>query len=486
MIDRTGRSRWLLLIALISLALPGGCEKPPPDKADEKAPPPPVAREIKHVILIVSDALRRDALACYNDKITGTENIDALAADGLRFARAISAAPWTLPAMATIFTGTDPSVHQAGNLNSVLPAQFHTLAEYMRHAGYVTGAIVHNPSLVRTGLDQGFTTYEAWPDQNRYGTDDTPSTQELTDKMLAWFDEHKDQKVFFWLHYLDPHSPYYPPEPYRRPPQITDDAWQDFPKENQGKFPWIYRQPGKTQLVNHYVGEVQYVDDQTGRIIDHLKELGLYDDALIIFTADHGEEFFEHGRYGHSDGIYSTLLRVPLIIKLPGQKTAGKVIDQICGTVSIAPTVLDLCGIEHALEGFSTKSLRTLWQNDNQDVPDRAVFSNRGISRDHHRHTVTWSDHKYLRWAGAADKDYVVIDDEKLPVEDLYDIKADPYEMKSIIAEMPQIVAQGRILMDQFEKDAERLRQYHQSQQPQERQLDDETIKNLKALGYVQ
>ena len=452
----------------------------------ERAREQSVSEPAKRVILITIDALRTDALSCYNSNTKATKHIDSLGADGVVFGRAVSAASWTLPSLASIMTGTNVLVHQVRQVKSVLPERFHTLAEYMRDAGYFTGAIGDNPYLRNTGLDQGFDTYNVWPKGDKIKP---PTTEGLTERVMAWLDEHGGQEFFFWVHYLDPHMPYEPPVEYRREAfeaAMTKGQPKNMPTDPNARFPWCYDDINRDRLVKGYVGELQYVDDTLGILLAYLKERGLYEDTLIILSSDHGDEFWDHGQHGHGQNLYHSVLSVPLIVKLPGP-AQSKFIEQSCGTVSLAPTILDVCGIEYVAESFSGPSLRELWRRGPSQRQDIPVFSLRVAHPTYDRHAITWGDYKYMRWTLDPKDGYVVLRNrERAPAEELYDLEKDPCETRSIADDMPERIAEVRVLRVKMEEDAQRLHQYHQVAQPQDRVLDEKTVEDLKALGYLQ
>ncbi|MCH7872423.1 MAG: sulfatase-like hydrolase/transferase, partial [Planctomycetes bacterium] len=287
------------------------------------------APTIKRVILLTVDTLRADALRVYSDGAPPTPNLSALAADSVVFDEAVSPAPWTLPAFSSIMTGLSPTVHQAIRSTSRLP-DVPTLAERMRASGYRTAAIGKNPYLLPLfGLSRGFERYEmypapggrslgrallGWAFPERFALDVT--TDGITRKAVRWLTENRERRFFLWLHYFDPHVPYEPPSAYlpkSTPPERIGTSFEDTARLREGYF--VPTREEIEWLRGLYHAEVRYVDDNIGVLMAALKRLGIYEETLIVFTSDHGEEFAEHGGYDHGHTLYDELVRVPLFVK---------------------------------------------------------------------------------------------------------------------------------------------------------------------------
>jgi arylsulfatase A-like enzyme len=264
-----------------------------------------------------------------------------------RYARA--QASWTLPSFATIFTSQYPAVHEAA-ANRPLGTSQPTLAEILASRGYDTRAVVANElCLPFTGVTRGFRDFHYWNmvgwlkvigyyDTNlffpafRKGREEKPDsriTTVLTDATLKRLERRGGRPFFLWLHYLDPHGPYW------APPEYVDAAARESPKSRtkEGR-----RDDGLRR--ENYDGEVRYVDHELGRI---LRVLNRRPNTVVIISSDHGEEFFEHGDVGHGHTVYEELLRVPLIVKLPG--LGSGYVNMPVDLIDIAPTVLDYLGV---------------------------------------------------------------------------------------------------------------------------------------------
>ena len=438
---------------------------------------------LPHVILITIDTLRRDALSSYGGE-TPTPHFDALAADGVSFEDALSAAPWTLPALASIMTGISPASHTAVLNQSVLPKSLTTLAEAMQDAGYHTGAIGSNPYLDRSRcFDQGFAYYQAFPRdraarslgvallsrirRDYYATE--ASTARLADLSIQWVERNTGRDFFFWAHYFDPHGPWEPPPAFRpsiKPPAGMTYRFQGVKEARAGMKA---AQPDQRDWLKFlYDGEVRYVDAEVGRFIDALKRLGVYDDAMIIVTSDHGEEFWEHGNLGHGQHLYNELLGVPLIVKLPASSRTGR-IETTVATQAIMATVLDYCGIAYDNPDPNISSLRPLLEDG--AFEERPVFSG-AVAFYEDSEAVTFDDNKYIRKIHSLQ-------------EELYDLRQDPGEHDNLLEAEPQRAEAARMLLDEHDALSAELREFFRVLQTENLKLDAETERRLKALGYL-
>ena len=273
--------------------------------------------DINTIILISLDTTRADRLNCYGYEHQTTPHIDAIARQSLRYEHAFSPVPLTLPAHCSMFTGLIPPSHGVHlNLKMKLLEARLTLPEILQENGYTTYGIISAGVLDRKfGLHQGFDVYD---DRFEKEIKDTHiverSGKETTARALRWLDDNAAVKKFMFIHYFDAHNDYRPPPPFDE------------------------------QFEHPYDGEIAFVDHCVGQIIDKLKALGLYEDALIIIAGDHGEMLGEHGESAHSYFIYQNALRVPLLFKLPGAPSARS-IKEICSLVDVTPTILSLAGI---------------------------------------------------------------------------------------------------------------------------------------------
>lgn len=323
------------------------------------APLPPA---ISNVILISIDSLRSDQLGCYGLQRPTSPAIDSLASQGVRFSNVMSTTSWTLPSHLSLLTGRNLLSHGVITENDRLPDGIPTLAEGLRGAGFTTGGIISMLYLGRQyGFDRGFDEYDdksvpaaTWYDALR----DEPAPV-VTKLAIEWLRRNKNSRFFLFLHFWDVHYDYVPPPPY--------DAM--FDPGYQGTLTGVnfyhnksinQRMPARDlqHIIALYDGEVRWVDDHIGEILRAIEELGIDDHTAIIVTADHGDEFFEHGNKGHHKTLYREVLQVPLVMRIPGM-AAGQVIDSPVSLVDVMPTVLELAGapLPPGMDGVSLAPL---------------------------------------------------------------------------------------------------------------------------------
>jgi arylsulfatase A-like enzyme/Flp pilus assembly protein TadD len=271
-----------------------------------------------NVLLITIDTLRADRVSCYGSQHVQTPNMDRLAKKGVVFTKAFSHNPTTLPAHTNILLGLTPLYHGVReNTNFVARDEFLTLAEYLKDRGYSTGAFIGGfPLHSRFGLAQGFDVYDEEYEKEKFVKFSAGERQagEVIDKALKWLD-HQDSMWFCWIHCYDPHDPYEPPEPF------------------------------KTRFAQSlYDGEVAYVDQELGRLLDYMEKKDLFEKTLIIFTGDHGESLGQHGEMTHGYLANNTTIWVPLILSYPGLKPYR--VEQYISHIDIFPTVCDILRIK--------------------------------------------------------------------------------------------------------------------------------------------
>ena len=398
-----------------------------------------------NVLLITIDTLRLDRVGAFGGRPGLTPNLDRLATEGLRFTRAYSAAPLTLPSHASILTAVSPPVHglRANGLFRLGPA-LPTLATVLKAAGYRTGAFVGAFVLdARFGLNRGFDVYD-----DRYGEkapgDPAEGAERRAEEVIkpatAWINQQSaisNQHWFAWVHLYDPHEPYRAPEPY---------ASRHEP----------------------YDAEVAYTDAMVGRLLDDLRAAGQLDRTLIVVAADHGESLGEHGERTHGVFVYDVTMRVPWIISGSGFKVQGSRFgvqgsgassDALVRLIDLAPTTLDLVGVAAPRE-FEGRSISSL---DDRSAYLEAMDANL---------TRNWAP-----LTAIATPDYKLID---LPAPELYDLRADPHEATNL-----------------FTRDAERARTLEsllrgltasfqaRGSGAEKTTLSADARQRLQALGYV-
>lgn len=319
--------------------------------------------ERPNVLVYLVDTLRTDHLGVYGyDRPTSPE-LDRFAADAIVFDNAFAQTSWTRPSVVSILTGLRPWVHGVNRRFDALSQSVETLPEILSADGYETLAYVTNGNIGPDfALDQGFETY-------RYLRESPtrPAVHQLShrvnERVFRWLDGRDSVRPFFlYVHTTDPHAPYYPPEPFRSRFAPQTDA-------EIGLMPSIHELIRATQrddppegirddLIDLYDGEIASNDHHFGALLERLKELGLYDETLIIFLSDHGEAFFEHRTWGHGRSLYDEEIRMPFVVKLPGKEGAGTRSAVAVEQIDVVPTILEAAGLipPARLEGRSVQA----------------------------------------------------------------------------------------------------------------------------------
>jgi arylsulfatase A-like enzyme len=463
----------LPLHVLVGLNSPSG-----PSRSEVRAGLP-----VRHVILITIDTLRADFLSCLNPGAPTTPNIDTLARDGVLFKRAVSSAPWTLPSVSSIMTGLSPLVHQTMYPRSRLPDELTTLAEYMQEAGYYTAAIGYNPFLMSSyNVCQGFDEYTFTGIPVRHSSlggfvvdsifpwlfPSTGSTGQITNLVTRWMERNKDRRFFLWTHYLDPHVPYSPPPAFIPDGEPSPRIGTTFHRADDIRAGHLFPTPTERRWIRAlYGGEVRYVDDNVGQVLQALKRLGIYDDALILLTSDHGEEFWEHGGFEHGHSLNQELLWVPLIVKLPRSVRQGEVAARV-STESILPTVLDICDVDYEDQYLTGRSLIALIDGRAQSGEATPLLST-GTLYYEQQESVAFGEYKYVLHAVTGDEEFFRLD------------SASGYEAMQATEEQ---LERARTILDLRRSACAELREYY-GVIPEEAPIDESVQEQLRALGYV-
>ena len=306
-----------------------------------------------NIILISIDSLRADHLGAYGYRRDTSPMMDDWARRGVLFKNASSTTAWTLPGHMSMLTGRSLLGHGVVSDDRLLTADVATLAETLQGTGYRTGAIVSAPYVeARYGFDRGFDDYDDQTisfatNKASYREVTAPLVQKTADSWLEAKSNTDDTPFFLFLHYWDVHYDYIPSAPYDTmfDPDYKGEAnGHDFyfnPEVNRGMD-----KRDLEHIVALYDGEIRLVDDHLAMLAASLERLGLADDTIVVVTSDHGDEFFEHGRKGHHRTIYDEILRVPLIVYIPGVEATKPVVLMETSIIDIMPTLLSLVGVE--------------------------------------------------------------------------------------------------------------------------------------------
>ena len=424
---------------------------------------PQTLEKAPNIIWIVLDTARRDQLSIYNDTEELTPNLDALARDAVVFNRAISSAPWTIPSHASMFTGMFPSKHAAhrgvpgGMFTNPLSKENLTIAEILAERGYDTACIAANVAgLSRNfGFAQGFRYYfdgrpvvyslfwgkllGEMPERFRSKVlkeNEICLSSEINGIVFDWLQRREAERPFFlFINYMEPHDGIeHVPEPYD---SMFGFSWEEhdrvFEGFDQGKVVRFEQEvtPEQFDMFRRMVARrVYFMDHQIGRLFERLKTEGLYDDAFIIVTSDHGELNGEHNSFGHNTDLYNEVIWVPLIVKYPGNSKTG-FSDRTVQNVDIMPELLHHLGIEipegvqgqpfdqitHEIiaELFEQKKAQALLYPERYYRDLRAIYA-----------TVNGDSLKYI-WASNG-------------VLELYDMSSDPREQHNLAEARPEVI----------------------------------------------
>jgi arylsulfatase A-like enzyme len=451
------RARRLAVLLLLIALGTGACRSQPPKPTD--------------VVMIVVDTLRFDRLGKYGNANGLTPVLDRFADRGVRFDRAYATTSWTMPSVASLFTSRLPSQHKVSDFDSRLGDNEVTLAEDLAAAGFATAGFTANWRLTpELGYAQGFNTWRF------FFTETKARGQVLRESALAWLDASGKEgghipPRFIYLQYMEPHVPLQAPPALqaRFAPGVTAaevtrlNAWalEALPDGT------LLKAGELAQLMSMYDAEVAAVDEEIGRLFDALEKSGILEHALVIVTADHGEEFLEHGIFGHGHNLFNTTVRVPLIIAGPGIP-AGRVVSENVSLVDLAPTVLDLMGVKPEAS-FEGRSLVPLLRGAAPAAPapvDVVLQLPRAKS--------DWDLRRHTDGLVRGEQKLLV---DPLGVTELYDLAADAGEQH------PQGPPAGATLHAALDAANAGLAA---RQQPQEETVvvDEATKEKLRALGY--
>lgn len=497
----------ILITALISF-YPSGPEKYEGSISSE--------RPSLNIVLLVIDALRADHLSCYGYPRMTSPNIDSIASEGVIFTNAFSNSCWTQPSITTILSSLYLSSHNVYKLTSGLSDKVKLLPEELKKKGFSTAIISSNTFISPLyGFDQGVDFfYTIQPSVIKHlslgiiindfskklkiknplyfliylehlilkGRFPDPTAERLNNVLFDWIDSINGKSFFAYLHYNDVHDPYLPPAPYdemflslshseihsslKQALKITPPAFA------VGRMPDSLSLEEKLNyLISQYDGGIGYMDSCIGELIEELRKRKILDQTLIIITADHGEEFFEHGGWGHSwIKLYDKNIHIPLIMRYPKKIPPGTIITELVQHVDLMPTMLDMSEIDlNSYKQMQGYSLKQLINQGDERFNNRFVISESILNR----------KENFIK-AIRNHKNKLILSDIRGKSELLlFDLALDPEEKVNIADREPRKKA---YLLQQLIKFINNLPQYGYAEQLT---IDDETRERLKALGYI-
>ncbi len=429
------------------------------------------------VVVFLLDTVRRDALGCYGHPANPTPNIDAVAADGVKFDQAVSTSGWTLPAVASLMTGTWPTIHGALGrgvwLTPVRP-ELPMAAEVLKEAGFETvgfaNAAFVSPML---GIDRGFDLFD-----HRFTYNwDTRRADETVDAAIEQLRRRRSRPCFYFIHLFDAHLDYDAPAPYMErfcggrsqpPTPLTLEDILDLQTGPEG------RDPPSIEDIRYvrgaYDAEVAFADANVGRFINELKALGLYERSTIVITSDHGEEFWEHGGFEHGHTLYDELVLVPLVIKPPaGIDPAQRIVGPQVRLLDVMPTVFEILSVETpaTFEGVSLMPfVRGESGRDLDALCESTLYGPSFIA-------LRGPRYKYVHRLDAGGNGSGA----------LFDWRNDPGETTDLAAEMPEVAADLRAQLVRMHNGNAARAERMSKLKPVD--LSPARIRQLRSLGYI-
>ncbi len=437
------------------------------------------------VILISIDTLRADHLGCYGYKRETSPHIDALAEDSAVFLNAYAASPWTLPSHVSMLTSLFGVHHQVYQETDKMDPSLMTLADFMRSGGFFCTSF-NGGGFVSSiyGFSKGFDSYH----EGEGGVFHQDSAERVFHSVLNWLEIHRDRNFFLFVHTYQPHSPYACPFPYKVMFLDEDSRFThlDLLSYLGGKSSIFKPLPEKERenIIGLYDGEVRYTDDKLiGPLIAKLKEMGLYEESLIVFTSDHGEEFFDHGGWGHGHSLYNEALKVPLVIKFPKEKFKGKTVNQIVTLVDIMPTVLDEMGLDFSEDEIDGRSLLPFLEGKERE--DRVYLADIGSNVLGSRIPKSISTNKG-KWKlilsqkfRPEERDFFAFPPPQIGPVEFYHLVNDPYERTNLADKNPDRVNRVIHWVNEYYAKARKRK-------VEKAKLNEQVESQLRALGYIQ
>jgi arylsulfatase A-like enzyme len=455
----------------------GGCDKFSSSKSN-------VGESSPSVYIIVMDALSAEYMGCYGDTTDASPNVDRFAQESVLFESAYSQSASTVPSTASLMTGTRATTHRLSS-RTKLRRDLPTMAEILSDAGFKRSGFIGNPhaGAAALGLDRGFDpcvqVYALPKLQETRPLEETSNFRvawpgDINEQVIAALPGFKKKGQFAYIHYLQPHKPYDPPAKYveRFDPdkagacKCGGQSWmklhEKFVEANRTGH---VSSTDLAHLMAQYRATLSYVDQAFGELVRELKKAGLYDDALIILSSDHGDAFFDHHRFGHNVHLYDDMVRIPLIVKFPrSDEIKPRRLRSLVETVDVMPTVLDFLNLDppDELEGESLLPLM-MGVTDKLENPE-VVMS----THDLRKHAIRLGDYKFIF---SSEED-----------QELYNLIKDPREQDNLFAKDKEKSALLRKRLEQIID----LTTGSTQEEPSDLRTDERMDSLLKTLGYVE
>jgi arylsulfatase A-like enzyme len=492
--------RLTMLLGPLTISVVGAC-------VEEAETKPCVSAKGYNLVVICVDTLRSDHLGCYGYRRPTSPFLDSLAEEGVLFERALSTSSYTRESVAALMSGLLPSNNSDTGTDAKPPKNVVCMGELFQAAGYRTGFFTLSPVLKHPNFSKGFDTVRHMGTLG--GSQEGP---ELSQAAAEFVQASPGDRFMLYVHYLDPHYPYRPPEEtylrfadrvYPRPVSMTTvrGACRQYLQSGFG--------PGDERfedMMRRYDAEIAHTDLSIEQLFSELKQAGVLKTTLLVLTADHGEEFLEHNFVEHAWTLYQESIRVPLIFWAPGLFVPQRVPTRI-STVNILPTVLDLLEVPFDDRHFDGVPL---FESDGQGYEPvcepRPIIAEFLMQERCMLRAVVHDGWKYvsaIRWltppqrsaVGKRQKTLTQFfrehPDQKLSIwnpaqyEELFDLRTDPKERNNLLNAHPEKREQLRDVLGALKDVHDKLREQGMYAAEEPEQLDEETLERLKSLGYV-
>ncbi len=448
----------------------GGCQKNIHD----------VFLEDLNVVMIMVDTLGIAHTGYYNNQYSHTPNIDKLAQNGVSFTQAYATSSWTKPAIASIFTSYMPSHHKNTQIYDILSQDLCTLAEHFQNKGFKTAGIISHQIIDKQfGFSQGFETYIQ---MNKCPNSDPHwqiTSKSITDESIKWLNNNMGQNnshFFLFVHYFDPHYA------YRHHPQF------DLTSQYQGNltpgmgYHTLMKKRSKFSkedidyLVGLYHEEIKYTDFHIGRLLSYMEDRDIAKKTLVLFVADHGEEFMQRGSLGHGQTLYNEVIHVPFIFYLPGI-LSSHMVELPVSQLDIMPTLLSMSRVPVLDPTWEGISLIPYLKNSKYPSPSRDIFSEVSVAAEGY-----FSNLCSEKTAVINGKDKLIFDKPTNSWE-IYNLGNDPEELKKIPEKKAPRFSE---LSDKIRTYREGQKAYQESDPASKLKYTPKDLQQLKSLGYIQ
>lgn len=468
-----------------------GCEK-----IKEKE----VLSERPNILLVSVDTLRADHLMCYGYGFETSPFIDRLSKRGTLFKNAVTVVPSTLPSHTSLLTSLIPRKHGIVRNGFILMENLLTLQKVLRAEGYNTAAFISSYVLSSDfNFDEGFDLFDERLDKktNLAQSKIVRDADKTTDAVIEYLKGFPEKKPFFlFIHYFDPHWPYSPPQEYLK---MFDSKYSGIFSGSLKEIEEMRSGISKGEIRNAedekhmealYDGEIRFMDDQFKRVISELEFEGKLQNTIVVFTADHGENFFEHDGYiDHPSRVYETNIHIPLLFFYPEAISQDRKINELVRNIDIAPTILDIAGIAIP-EGFGGRSLAPLLKMNKEDKASNgplyafseatrtALYPEDGAGEYLSISEKKWPNDPFSKCIRGEKWKY--IGTPYLGREEFYDIGNDPGETDNLILSGDDEVK------SEIVKFKEMLNSYIKAESSAGVKTENKkSIDNLKSLGYI-